>query len=115
MGTRQPVNLRSIRDADGSRYLDAHLNDAGDLVIDGQDLGPAVERAFGEGLTEYEWRHTIRAANVPLLVAALGGAPGEDVLVLLARTCTDDDAARLARLLGTDEAVPAEFWSRIGK
>ncbi|MBA2310259.1 MAG: hypothetical protein H0W01_13450 [Pseudonocardiales bacterium] len=114
MQARKRVTLRSIRDADGSRHLDAHVTAEGDVVVEGQDLGPGVERAFGPGLTEYEWTHTVRAADVPLLVEALGGAPGDDVLALMRRVCSGDGVVRLAALLAPDGPVPAEFWSRVG-
>lgn len=46
------VVLRDMRDARGSRYLGASIKANGDLVIEGQDLGPAVEEFFG--VSEYE-------------------------------------------------------------
>jgi hypothetical protein len=48
------------------------------VLIEGQDLGPTVSKLMGD--LEYEWTGTIAAADVPLLVAALGGAAGDDVL-----------------------------------
>lgn len=108
------VVLRAERDEDGVRHLGARLTAGGDLVVEGQDVGPGVERFFGEGTTEYEWTHTVRAADLPALVAALDGDPGDDVLTLLERRCSGDDAAELSRLLGPDGPVPADRWSRIG-
>ena len=107
--------LRSENNVDGLRHLDARLTEAGDVVIEGQDLGPGVARIFGPGLTEYEWTHTVRAKDVSLLVAALGGEPDDEVLTLIERTCSGSDAARLATLLAGGGPIPAEFWSRIGE
>ncbi|MBW0114518.1 hypothetical protein [Pseudonocardia abyssalis] len=108
------VVLRAERDEDGVRHLAARLTAEGDLVVEGQDIGPGVEEFFGEGNTEYEWAHTVRVADLPLLVAALGGAPGDDVLALLAERCDGPDSDELSRLLGPDGPVPADRWSRIG-
>lgn len=110
----EAVTLRDVRGEGGWRHLSARLTDEGDLLIEGQDLGPGVEECFGPGLTEYEWVHTVHAEHIPLLVAALGGEPGEPVLPLLARTCSGAEAIRLSRLLGPDGPVPATFWSRVG-
>lgn len=106
--TDRRVVLRSQRDADGSRHLEARLTTGGDLVVEGHDLGPGVERAFGAGHTEYEWCHTVRAEHVPELVAVLGGAG--DVLALLEAR----GAESLARSLPPTGPVPAGFWSRVG-
>ena len=64
------VVLRRVKDADGSRLLEASLTVDGDLLIEGWDLGDGVERIFG--VREYEWAWTIRAANLPALLSALG-------------------------------------------
>ncbi|MCF2531575.1 hypothetical protein [Yinghuangia soli] len=60
-------------------YVDARLTDAGDLVIDGQDLNDG----------EYEYAMTVAAAQVPVVLGALGGTPDDDVLALLAAQGTD--------------------------
>ena len=59
-------------------HVDAVLTDAGDLVFEGHDLNGWL------GSAEYEYWETVPAAMVPRVVAALGGAPGDDVLALLA-------------------------------
>jgi hypothetical protein len=48
------IDLHAGRDARGSRSISATLDTDGQLVVDGQDLGPQVE-AFGEGFREYAW------------------------------------------------------------
>lgn len=106
------VVLREQDDTDGSRYLDATIDKAGRLVIEGQDLGAGVEHAFGEGYREYEWRWTVRVDDLAAAVEALGGAPGEPALAVAARWCAEH---------GTDPGVAIkaarvriEFWSRLG-
>jgi hypothetical protein len=86
------------------------LTDSGDLVWSGQDLGPDVE-TLQPGAMEYEWCRTVRAAYVPGLLAGLGGAPGDDVVALVAaRFNTDLQLAEFATSLG----IPTEFDSWIG-
>jgi hypothetical protein len=58
-------------------YVVAVLEDDGDLVFEGQDLNGWL------GSAEYEYWVRCPAADVPRVVAALGGAPGDDVLTLL--------------------------------
>lgn len=113
MTDERRVTLRSIRDSEGTRYLSASLNANGDLVIDGQDLGPGVEAFFGPGIREYEWARTVRRPHVPTLLAALGGPPGEDILVVLARRFSGDAAAGLDQAIAA-AGVPVEHWSRTG-
>lgn len=109
--TRRVV-LRHSEDAGGLRHLDATVDAAGDLRIEGQDLGPGVERIFGS--REYEWDWVVRAADVPALVRALGGSDGDDVLALLERLYAQPDPGTIEAFIGTGKAVPAELWSRIG-
>ena len=58
-------------------YVDAVLTESGDLVFEGQDLNGWL------GSAEYEYWVTAPAAVVPLVVDALGGASGDEVLDLL--------------------------------
>jgi hypothetical protein len=105
--------LRESRDADGLRHLDARLAADGDLVIEGQDLGDGVERFHGPGIREYEWIWTVRAKELPALVAALGGQPGEGVLGLLERRFAGEAAAGLRAFLD-GSGIAVESWSRLG-
>lgn len=59
-------------------FVDASLTDDGELVIAGQDLGRP-------GMAEYEYSLRVPAADIPTVVGALGGGPGDDVLALLER------------------------------
>lgn len=75
--TTSHVVLRDVKDADGSRLLQASLTSGGDIVIEGRDYGPGVEQVFG--VREYEWVWTIQAASVGDLLRVLP-APAGDVL-----------------------------------
>lgn len=82
---RPPVMARTVvlgeqHDDDGLWMRSVTLDDEGDLVIEGHDLGPGVERLMGAGLREYEFVRTVRAADVPPVVQALGLAEAVDVL-----------------------------------
>jgi hypothetical protein len=106
------IVLREQEDADGTRYLDATIDKTGRLVLEGQDVGNGVERAFGEGYREYEWRWTVPVSELPAAIEALGGEPGESPLAV---------AARWIEAHGTDPGVALkaakvriELWSRLG-
>lgn len=103
------VVLRDTRDADGSRRLVARLVANGDLVIEGQDLGDAVERAFGA--REYEWTWTIAASELATLRAALG--IDDDLLPALQRRFGGAAAAGLGRFLEA-HGIRVSGWSRTG-
>lgn len=104
-----PQSRRVSLWAQGRLYVDAEQRPDGTLVISGQDLNPG--NPFGGG--EYEYALTIRAADVPRVVAALGGGPEDDVLVLLlahAEQIVRTGEMRWLRGIG----VEPDFWSRAG-
>ena len=107
------VKLRGEVSGRDVRSLWAVITESGDLRIEGQDLGPEVERFFGGGNTEYEWDVLVRAPNVAQAVVALGGAPGDDVLTLLSQRYSGREAFCIEERLKAS-GVPTEFWSRIG-
>jgi hypothetical protein len=107
------VTLRHQTFGADRRVLWAVLTAAGDLRIEGQDLGPGVEEIFGEGKTEYEWDVVVRAADVPRAVVALGGSPGDDVLAVLSQRYSGFEASEIEPRLKAS-GVPIEFWNRIG-
>ena len=109
----ETVVLRDSRDERGTRHLLARLGTDGSIQIEGQDLGSGVEDAFGSGNTEYEWWWTVRPGNVAAAVAALGGAPDDDVLELLARWSADNGGADPGQRF-RDAGVPVEFDNRVG-
>lgn len=80
--------------------------ETGDLVIEGQDLGPATAVVSPDG--EYEWIRTVRRTDLPALVLALGGQSGEDILDILDARFTGQRSYDLERLL-SDDAVPSEL------
>jgi hypothetical protein len=86
MQKRKRITLRSEHTGADSRFLLAYLDDAGALHIDGHDLGPGTSPVSDDG--EYEWFTTYAPEDVPKVVALLGGAPGDDVLDLLAARYT---------------------------
>ena len=105
--TRSAV-LRDIRDSGGSRHLKASIKPNGDLVIEGQDLGPAVEEFFG--VMEYEWAWTVAAKDCEKLRAVLETT---DLLTALAERFSGENAADLQNFLESND-IPYEPWSRMG-
>lgn len=107
------IVLQKERRAADSRNLWASLGENGDLIIEGQDLGPEVERFWGAGMSEYEWAITVRSAKVPRLVSALGGEEGDDVLTLLADRYRENPRSATQTFLD-EQGIPNEVWSRVG-
>jgi hypothetical protein len=100
----QQITLREERNGADIRYLTASLSDAGDLVLDGQDLGPSTPDG-----DEYEWVRTIRAEHIPLLRAA-GEIPNDaDLLATLAERYSGIASYDLERLLADGE-IPNELF-----
>lgn len=105
--------LRDERDGPDRRSLLAYTAPNGDFVLDAQDLGPTVERVFGEGIREYEWTRRIAAGDVPRLVELLGSTPGTDAQLALEAWLSSHDAADLEKLIETG-GLESTFWSRLG-
>ena len=74
---RKGENLASLWGKDGL-YVDAVVDESGALKISGQDL-----KTVPFGGDEYEYFITVAAEDVALVVHALGGKPGSNVLELL--------------------------------
>jgi hypothetical protein len=106
------VVLRDLRDAQGTRFLEARRREDGGIVIEGQDRGRGVE-VFGPGLSEYEWEWTIAPDALPSILEALGGKEGDDPLPLLAAWCAGHGGVDPGSHL-RDAGVPIGFWSRVG-
>jgi hypothetical protein len=111
--TLESVVLREQRDADGSRRLEAAWREGVGIVIEGQDLGPGVERIWGEGNDEYEWVWAIGPEAIPAMIAALGGTERDDPLVLL-KTWYDAGGGMDPGIHLREAGVALEFWSRVG-
>lgn len=103
------VVLRASEDAEGTRLLQAFLNDDGDILIQGRDYGDGVEQMLG--MREYEWGWKIPAGHVPALLRALEA--DDDVLAALKRRFSGDDAAHLGEFLDA-HGIATEKWSRLG-
>ncbi|WP_430782811.1 hypothetical protein [Actinoplanes sp. G11-F43] len=88
-------------------FVDVVHEPDGTLRIQGQDLDPGN---MFEG--EYEYAMTVRPADVPRIVAALGGDPGADVLDLMtanAQAIITLGESRFLKSIG----VEYEFWSHV--
>jgi hypothetical protein len=107
------IVLRDTRDSDGVRHLGAERREDGGIVIEGQDLGPGVERVFGQGNTEYEWAWSIGPDAIAATIAALGGSEGDDALRLL-KDWTDAHGGKDPGSDLREAGVAIEFWSRVG-
>lgn len=101
--------------------LRAYVEKNGDFVLDGQDLGPSVERVFGAGIREYEWKRTVAAAEVPRLMELLGASEGTyakrprglEILDVLQTWLGTHEAGQLERLI-EERGFTKIFWSRTG-
>lgn len=105
---RSVTLLDESRDDTSSHHLSAVLERDGELRIEGQDLGLVTAAISPDG--EYEYFYTIRPNDVPALVIALGGTPGDDILALLEERW----AGRQSYGLGTairDSGVPFTFFA----
>jgi hypothetical protein len=74
----RPYRLVVLRDGPGW-YEEATQRNGGNVTVSGSM----------DGEHRHEWTCRVPAANVPALVAALGGRPGDDVLTLLQRYVAD--------------------------
>ncbi|MCZ2826077.1 MULTISPECIES: hypothetical protein [unclassified Modestobacter] len=91
------VVLRSERNGDDSRYLRAQLNESGDLVLEGEDYGPATAPVSSDG--EYEWVQVVAADKLPELLQILGADPAAGVIEELAARWSGAGSYQLERLL----------------
>jgi hypothetical protein len=108
--SRSLVVLRDERDGRDIRHLEASLDEDGNLRLEGHDLGPGTALVSGDG--EYEWFETVAAADLPRLVALLGGDPGEDILDLLQRRYRGPAANEFTlALYNSDISVERVTWS----
>lgn len=102
--------LRDERDGPDSRHLDAYLDEAGNLHIDGQDLGPSTSIVSGDG--EYEWQLIIKADDVPRLLNLLGAHEGAHILDVLEQDWSGDRAGHLEALIReSDIHLERSSWS----
>ena len=105
------VVLRDLDDADGTRRLEAEWRMGGAIVIEGRDVGPGVERFWGDD--HYAWEWSIGPEAIPAMIAALGGTPGDDPLALL-KAWYDAGDGRDPGIHLYEAGVPVEKWSSVG-
>jgi len=104
------VTLRNETDGPDSRHLWAHVDQEGNLHIDGQDLGPKTAIVSSDG--EYEWFQKIKKSDIPKLVGLLGGGAEDDILDLLEENWSGSRSADLEPLLReSDIKVERFIWS----
>ena len=92
------------------RHLWALIDSNGDLVIAGQDLGPAVEQFFGE--REYEWAHTIKKQNIPQFLEMLNQDPEANVMTVMQGYADERCDLVCDAITAAADKFPIEFWSR---
>ena len=92
-----------------SRHVTAKLNEDGNLVISGQDIGPSVERIFGSD--EYEYSHTIPAAYIAAFFDLLGARQVTDILGAVDNFGRGRYSEIVDALEKAKEVMPIEFWS----
>lgn len=93
-----------------SRHVTAKLNEDGNLVISGQDIGPSVERIFGSD--EYEYAHTIPAAYIAAFFELLGAKQVTDILGAIDHFGRGCYAEIVDALEEAKKTMPIGFWSR---
>jgi len=104
------VTLRHEVDGPDTRHLWAHIDQEGNLHIDGQDLGPKTAIVSADG--EYEWFQTIDRSELPKLSGVLGGKSDDDILDVLEENWTGPQASELEALLReSDIEVDRFVWS----
>jgi hypothetical protein len=109
--TDRRVSLVSERDGPDSRFVDAYLDERGNLKIDGQDLGPATAPVSSDG--EYEWIETVPSEHLARAVVVLGGADGEQILDVLARDYRGAAAYGIRQKLD-DAGIPVDLFTWSG-
>lgn len=93
-----------------SRSLTARRTDEGDLLLEGQDLGPSTGAVSSDG--EYEWTRRIRAQSIPKMLDVLDAAPDADILQVLREHWTGEESYELERRIRESD-IPSDLstWS----
>ena len=103
------VSMRQLRREDLRSFLDAEINDGGDLVLQGQDLGEFVEAAMGTD--EYEYAKTYAKSTFPAILEALGEPADSDILeVIAARWCGNEVSFEFERRL-EKAGIERDLWT----
>lgn len=106
--TRTVTLLDESREDTSRLHLSALLEPDGELRIEGQDLGPITAPISPDG--EYEYFYTVRPNDVPALITALGGRPGDDILTVLRERWSGRDSYGLDQAI-RDSGVPYSFFA----
>lgn len=109
-GGVETVVLAYTEDEGGTRRLTARKDEAGNLLIEGQDLGPGVRSFFGH--SEYEYAYSVAAEDLDRLSDVLG-RPGDDPLTILKKDRPGQRAFGLRQLIDDHDLI-ASAWSRVG-
>jgi hypothetical protein len=78
---RTTLILTDVRDEDGTMWRAVHLTTGGELIIEGHDLGPGVERVFG--CSEYEFERSLSTTETSGLRELLGLSADDDLLAVI--------------------------------
>lgn len=99
------VSLRKDDRPDGKSFLDAFLDDQGNLHLEGQDLGPMTAGVSDDG--EYEYFLEMSATDLPRLLELLGAPSGGDVLAELASNWSGPASYELERMID-ESGIPVK-------
>ena len=89
------ILLKEVRSGDSYERLVACIDESGDLVLEGQDMGPRVEAVWGD--TDYEYWVRVSKAHIGV------------VLLHLLRDTFDSDSAFRAWL--DKRGIPYKFFN----
>jgi len=108
----QRLDLFSEIDAHGGRrYVWLRLTKEGNLILEGQDLGWAVDKFWGT--SEYEWAWSLHPERLAFFLELLGVDASEpaDLLQSIGAALNSLDRTEIQKMF---EAAGATFWSRAG-
>jgi hypothetical protein len=104
------VILRNIKEKKIWSHLQARIDEKGNLLIEGQDMGSSVGEIFDDELYEYEYVTTIKQKDISLLIAAFNGNRDDSILVLIKEKCTGENSINLEKLI-KDKDIPNQVWN----
>ena len=100
-GDENQIQLQSGKNGDVWFNLSCRLDNKGDFLIEGHDMGSD---------SEYEWQTVVRAEHVPQLIALISDEGDTDLLTIVRRDWLPVEGERLERLIKLS-SVPSEFSS----
>lgn len=92
-----------------SRRIWASLDDDGNLVISGQDIGPKVERFFGAD--EYEFSYTVPVAYLEAFFLLLQVEIFDNALEAIKQFSGENYETLSEALEQSKDMIPIKFWS----